>query len=103
MKSDDDEIKRQLFTEQIKWWIKQAEDDILALKGSLFLRKKSFPIISFFLDEAKLVQFSREPIPPVTTNPVPPKNNLPMDGPFTLVTAKDRLYKEAVGGVGYPR
>ena len=33
MKSDDDEIKRQLFPEQIKWWIKQAEDDSFELKG----------------------------------------------------------------------
>ena len=29
----DDETKRQLYTEQIKWWIKQAEEDISALKG----------------------------------------------------------------------
>jgi len=29
----DDEVKRQLYTEQIKWWIKQAEEDIIALKG----------------------------------------------------------------------
>jgi len=36
MNCDDDEIKRQLFTEQIKWWIKQAEEDISALKGFLF-------------------------------------------------------------------
>lgn len=29
----DDEIKRELYTEQIKWWIKQSEEDIIALKG----------------------------------------------------------------------
>ena len=29
----DDEIKRQLYTEQIKWWIQQAQEDIAALKG----------------------------------------------------------------------
>lgn len=29
----DDEVKRQLYTEQIKLWIKQAEDDIISLKG----------------------------------------------------------------------
>ena len=32
-KHEDDEIKRQLYIEQIKWWIKQAEDDISALQG----------------------------------------------------------------------
>jgi HPt (histidine-containing phosphotransfer) domain-containing protein len=31
----DDEIKRKLYTEQIQWWIKQAEEDITALKGQL--------------------------------------------------------------------
>ncbi len=57
------------------------------------------------LDEAKLVQFSKEPFPQVTNNNnnVLPTNKLPIDGPFTLVTTKDRLYKEAVGGPGYPR
>jgi hypothetical protein len=30
----DDETKRQLYVEQIKWWIQQAEDEIAALKGS---------------------------------------------------------------------
>ncbi len=35
--------------------------------------------------------------PPVTAN------KLPIDGPFTLVTTKDRLYQQAVGGGGYPR
>lgn len=37
MKSDDDEIKRQLYTEQIKLWIRQAEEDIIALKGFFFV------------------------------------------------------------------
>ena len=31
----DDEIKRQLYTEQIQWWIKQADEDIILLKGLL--------------------------------------------------------------------
>jgi len=35
-RDDDDEIKRQLYTEQIKWWIKQSEEDIIALKGFYF-------------------------------------------------------------------
>ncbi len=33
MNQDDDEIKRQLYTQQIKWWIQQSEEDIIALKG----------------------------------------------------------------------
>jgi hypothetical protein len=37
MNRDDDEIKRQLYTEQIKWWIQQAEEDIIALKGLVFI------------------------------------------------------------------
>jgi len=84
MNRDDDEIKRQLYTQQIKWWIKQAEEDITALK-----------------DEAKLIQFSKEPLPQNNNN-TPPTKKLPIDGPFTLVTTKDRLYKEAIGGAGYP-
>jgi hypothetical protein len=56
-----------------------------------------------FVDEAKLVQFSKEPLPQISDNNVQPTNKLPMDGPFTIVTTKDRLYKEAVGGAGYPR
>jgi len=54
-----------------------------------------------FLDEAKLVQFSKDPFP--ENNNLPSTKKLPIDGPFTLVTTKDRLYKEAVGGAGYPR
>ncbi len=103
MNRDDDEIKRQLYTEQIKWWIKQAEEDIIALKG--FVLNKSIECFFFeiiFLDEAKLVQFSKDPLPQNNYIP-PPTNKLPIDGPFTLVTAKDRLYREAVGGAGYPR
>jgi len=85
MNHDDDEIKRQLYTEQIKWWIQQAEEDIIALK-----------------DEAKLVQFSKDPFPQINNNNnVPATNKLPIDGPFTLMTTKDRLYREALGG-GYP-
>jgi hypothetical protein len=38
MNRDDDEIKRQLYTEQIKWWIQQAEEDIIALKGLGFIQ-----------------------------------------------------------------
>ena len=30
----DDETKRQLYVEQIKWWIQQAEEEIAALQGS---------------------------------------------------------------------
>ena len=30
----DDETKRQLHMDLIKWWIKQAEEEISALKGS---------------------------------------------------------------------
>lgn len=30
----DDETKRQLYVEQIKWWIQQAEEEIVALQGS---------------------------------------------------------------------
>ncbi|CAF1326498.1 unnamed protein product [Rotaria sordida] len=83
----DDEIKRQLYIEQIKWWIKQTEDDIIELK-----------------DEIKLIQFSKDPFPSNNNNTVTPTstNKLPIDGPFTLVTTKDRLYKEAVGGAAYP-
>ncbi|CAF1022234.1 unnamed protein product [Adineta steineri] len=82
----DDEIKRQLYTEQIKWWIKQSEEDILALK-----------------DEIKLLQFSKDPLPQNSNvQTVKSTNKLPIDGPFTLVTTKDRLYKEAIGGAGYP-
>ncbi|UJR26867.1 hypothetical protein I4U23_008178 [Adineta vaga] len=80
----DDEIKRQLYTEQIKWWIQQAEEDIIALK-----------------DEIKLIQFSKDPLPQ-NSNPTTSTNKLPVDGPFTIVTTKDRLYKEAISGVGYP-
>ena len=29
----DDETKRRLYVEQIKWWIQQAEEEIVALKG----------------------------------------------------------------------
>lgn len=36
MNHDDEEIKRQLYTEQIKWWIQQADEDITALKGKYF-------------------------------------------------------------------
>lgn len=82
MKSDDEEIKRQLYIEQIKWWIRQAEDDIFELK-----------------DEAKLVQFAKEPIPQTNTT----SHNLPINGPFTLLTTKERMYREAVRGAGYPR
>ncbi|CAF4547948.1 unnamed protein product [Rotaria sp. Silwood1] len=82
----DDEIKRQLYIEQIKWWIKQTEEDIIELK-----------------DEIKLIQFSKDPFPQNNnTTTATATNKLPIDGPFTLVTAKDRLYKEAVGGAGYP-
>jgi len=56
-----------------------------------------------FLDEAKLVQFSKEPIPQINNNSVPSTNKLPVNGPFTLVTTKERMYREAVGGAGYPR
>ncbi|CAF0734142.1 unnamed protein product [Adineta ricciae] len=80
----DDEIKRQLYTEQIKWWIQQAQEDIAALK-----------------DEIKLLQFSKDPHLQMTT-PTASTNKLPVDGPFTIVTTKDRLYKEAIGGAGYP-
>jgi hypothetical protein len=54
------------------------------------------------LDEAKLVQFSKDPFPQINNN-VQSTNKLPIDGPFKIVTTKDRLYKEAVGGAGYPR
>ena len=54
-----------------------------------------------FLDEVRLIQFSKEPIPSVTPLPQP-TNVLPVNQPFTLVTTKDRLYKEAIGK-GYPR
>ncbi|CAF1091285.1 unnamed protein product [Rotaria magnacalcarata] len=80
----DDETKRRLYLEQIRWWIKQAEDDIFELK-----------------DEIKLLQFAKNPMPPIN-NSAAATNKLPIDGPFTLVTTKDRLYKEAVGGAGYP-
>jgi len=101
MNVDDDEIKRQLYTEQIKWWIKQSEEDIIALKGFL-IRNKIYIEIIFFLDEVKLIQFSKDPFPTQNNN-IPSTNKLPIDGPFTIVTTKDRLYKEAVGGAGYPR
>ena len=104
---DDDEIKRQLYTEQIKWWIQQAEDDITALKGriSLCLDERSMTIDSFLLpDEVKLLQFSKEPFEPVNlpSSQPPSTNVLPVNQTFTLVTTKDRLYKEAIGK-GYPR
>jgi hypothetical protein len=99
----DDEVKRQLYTEQIKWWIKQAEEDIIALKGFFDLINKIY-IEIIFIDEAKLIQFSKDPTPQNThIAPATSINKLPIDGPFTLVTTKDRLYKEAVGGAGYPR
>jgi hypothetical protein len=40
----DDEVKRELYTEQIKWWIKQSEEDIIELKG--FLTNKLIKFIS---------------------------------------------------------
>ncbi|CAF4964346.1 unnamed protein product, partial [Rotaria magnacalcarata] len=45
---------------------------------------------------------AKNPMPPIN-NSAAATNKLPIDGPFTLVTTKDRLYKEAVGGAGYPR
>ena len=59
---------------------------------------------SSFVDEATLLQFAREPAATHNqTTASAPKNTLPIDGPFTLTTMKDRLYREAVGGLGYPR
>jgi hypothetical protein len=43
----DDEVKRELYTEQIKWWIKQSEEDIIELKG--FLTNKFIKFISKLL------------------------------------------------------
>ena len=80
----DDEVKRQLYSEQIRWWIRQSEEEIDALK-----------------DERKLIAFSKEPFPQHNKPTV--TNQLPINGPFTIVTTKDQLYREAVGGAGYPR
>lgn len=101
MNHDDEEIKRQLYTEQIQWWIQQSEEDISALKGCRAICLANLQLIIDILDEIKLIQFSKEPIPSV--NPLPqPTNVLPVNQPFTLVTTKDRMYKEAIGK-GYPR
>lgn len=54
----------------------------------------------------KLLEFSKDPFPQIqnnSNNNNASKNQLPINGPFTLMTAKDRLIKEAVGGAGYPR
>ena len=104
----DDEIKRQLYTEQIQWWIKQAEEDTIGLKGLLLeYINKHYSSVNF-ADEAKLIQFSKDQFPQnnntiLAASTTPSTNKLPVDGPFTLITAKDRLYKAAIGGAGYPR
>ena len=79
----DDETKRQLYSEQIRLWIRQSEEEIDALK-----------------DERKLISFAKDPLPPM---PKAPTKQMPISGPFTIVKTKDQLYREAVGGAGYPR
>jgi hypothetical protein len=99
----DDEIKRQLYTQQIKWWIKQAEEEIIALKGSRrFDRNQRFSIY-LLIDETKLLQFAKDPLPQTNNTRATSTNKLPMNGPFTIVTTKDRLYNDVIGGGGYPR
>lgn len=58
---------------------------------------------NWILDEVKLLEFSKEPFQPVNCPPSSSSANvLPVNQTFTLVTTKDRLYKEAIGK-GYPR
>ena len=83
MNHADDEIRRQLYTEQIRWWIQQSEEELVALQ-----------------DEKKLLAFTPEQ---QTEQIVQCNNALPFNGPFTVLPTKDRLYREAVGGPGYPR
>ena len=82
----DDETKRQFYSEQIRWWIQQADEELSALK-----------------DERKLISFGQNPqqIIPTTTTTTTTTRQMPINGPFNVVKTKDQLYREAVGGPGY--
>lgn len=54
----DDETKRHLYTQQIKWWIQQSEEEIEALKGSIrSLAKKNPKCSPRFSRRKKIIEF----------------------------------------------
>ncbi|CAF0892146.1 unnamed protein product [Didymodactylos carnosus] len=87
----DDETKRQLYVSQIKWWIQQLEYDINILKdeGMMLMHRKE---LSLNQNQTQNKDYSTTSVKNVNNN---------QTGPFILTT-KEHLYAQAVGGKGYP-